>query len=133
MASEASAYARTNAENLWLGARICEAYLWPNLPLVEATNQTLFTPDAVLNLCDIAFKDAGETNNIIRNYEYMLARTQRPPAQLDLARFRLAQIYLDTGENAKALKLLKEIKTMKTAKIDRQIDALEKQAPTKKP
>lgn len=132
LASEASTHARVDAENLWLGARICEAYLWPNLSLVEATNQALLTVDAVLNHCDIAFKDAGETNHVIRNYEYVLARNQRTPAQLDATRFRLAQVYMDLDEKEKALKLLKEIKNIKSPKLQNEIAVLERDIAAKK-
>jgi hypothetical protein len=128
MAGEASIYARTNAHDGGLSARICEAYLWPHLSLVEASNRAPVTAEAVLNICDIAFKEAGETNNIIRNYEMLMARTQRPQS-LDAARFRLALIYIDQGENAKALKLLKSITTIKTAKITREIARLEMLVP----
>jgi hypothetical protein len=48
MATEASEYARTNTANLWLGARICEGYLWPNLALVESTNRSPFTAESLL-------------------------------------------------------------------------------------
>src|SRR6185503_18099189 len=58
MASEASEYARTNTSNLWLGARICEGYLWPNLALVENTNRSPFTAESLLTLCDTAFQEA---------------------------------------------------------------------------
>jgi len=131
MACEAGDYARTNAVNVWLAARISEAYLWPNIPFVE-TNQAVVTADAVLNICDMSFKDAGETNNIIRNYELILARNQRTPAQLDAARFRLAQVYIDLEEKEKALKLLKEIKNIKTAKLALEISMLEREIADRK-
>jgi len=131
MACEAGDYARTNAVNVWLAARISEAYLWPNIPFVE-TNQAVVTADALLNICDLSFKDAGETNNIIRNYELILARNQRTPAQLDAARFRLAQVYIDLEEKEKALKLLKEIKNIKTAKLTLEISMLEREIADKK-
>ena len=127
MAGEASSYARTNAGSGWLSARICEVYLWPHLALVEATNRAPFSAEAVLNLCDLAFKDAGETNHVISNYELLIAKAQQP--QSDAARFKLAQIYLEQDGKAKALKLLKAIKTIKTAKIDREIATLEKLVP----
>jgi hypothetical protein len=131
MASEASTYARNNAMNLSLAARICEGYLWPNLSLVEGTNKAPFTPDALLNICDMAFKEAGETDHVIRNYEYFIARTTRPQ-QADTARFRLARLYLDTGEESKALATLKQIKTVKNARVEQQIAALEQKLKQRK-
>ena len=125
MAIEASHYARTNAVNLWLGARICEAYLWPHLSLIENTNRTLLTPDAVLNACDTAFNDAGETNNIIRNYELMISKVSRSPAYVDLLRYRLAHVYQDLGEEEKALPLLKEIKNYRMNRVPQEIAAME--------
>ena len=128
MAGEASVYARTNAGSAWLSARICEVYLWPHLALVEATNHAAVTSEALLNLCDVAFKEAGETNHVVSNYEMLIAKAKLP-VDADRARFRLAQIYLEQDEKAKALKLLKAIKLIKTAKIDREIATLEKLVP----
>jgi hypothetical protein len=125
MASEASNYARNGAMNLWLAARIAEGYLWPNLSLVEGTNKVPFTPDALLNICDAAFREAGETNNIIRNYEYVIGTSSRPQ-QADGVRFRLARLYQETDQDAKALATLKEIKTIKNPRLEQQIAALEK-------
>ena len=124
MASEAGEYARTTTANLWLGARICEGYLWPNLALTETTNRSPFTAESLLTLCDTAFQEAGETNNIIRNYEYLIAKS-RKPAQREVACYRLAQIYKDLGQYAKAVTLLKEIKTYKIAKVPYEIAFLE--------
>lgn len=123
MASEASAYARTNTVNLWLGARICEAYLWPNLGVVETNKGSQLTSDALLNLCDIAFKEAGETNNIIKNYEMLLAKSPRA-AQADVLHYRLGRIYMDMGENQKALAQFQKIKT-RTARMERDFNALQ--------
>lgn len=130
MASEAVNYTRTNAMNLWLSARICEAYLWPNLALVEATNRPLMTADTLLNLCDTTFKQAGETNNILRNYELMVTKTKRPS---DSTRYRLAQLYQDAGEDAKALAQLKQTKNYKIKQVEFEIRNLEKRLSTKKP
>jgi hypothetical protein len=130
VASEASAYARNDAMNLWLAARICEGYLWPNLSLVESTNKPPFTPDALLNLCDIAFKEAGETQNIIRNYEYLIAKAS-VPQRADSARFRVARLYEEIGDEERALQHLKQIKTLKNAKVERQIAALEQRLKSK--
>jgi len=130
MAGEASAYARNNAMNTWLAARICEGYLWPNLSLVETTNRVPFTPDALLAVCDQAFQDAGETENIIRNYEYLIAKGSS--AQADFARFRLARLYADTGREEKALVLLKELKNFKSGKVQQQIANLEQRLKNKK-
>lgn len=125
MACEAGNYARTNALNLWLAARVCEAYLWPNLSLIENTNRALLTPDALLNICDDAFQQAGETNNIVRNYEIMIAKVSRSPAYVDLLRYRLAHIYQDLGQEEKALPLLKQIKNYRMNRVPQEIAAME--------
>jgi hypothetical protein len=122
MASEASAYARTNALNLWLSARIAEAYLWPHLALVATNESTSLEADAVLNLSDIAFKEAGETNNVIRNYQLLIAHGSTK--QADGARWRLSRIYEELGRDAEALALLKEVQS-KSGRIERQITSLE--------
>ena len=127
MASEASVYARTNVLNLWLGARICEAYLWPNLALVETTNRTLLTPSTVLDLCEAAFKEADETNHLIRSYEYLIGKTTGSQQQMDLPRFRLSRLYQSLGRDEDALKLLKEIKALKSPKVAQDIAILERQ------
>ena len=131
MACEASAYARTNTVNLWLGARICEAYLWPHLAMVETNKGSPLTSDALLNLCDIAFKDAGETNNIIKNYELLIAKNARP-AQADVLHYRLGRIYMDMGDNQKALAQFQQIKN-RTPRMDRDFNALQVLIGTSKP
>jgi hypothetical protein len=125
LAGEASIYARTNALDFWLSARICDAYLWPRLSLVGGTNRVSVSQDAVLTVCELAYRDASETNNMIRAYETILARSTRT-ASVDMARFRLALIYIDHGRNAEALKLLKSLQSLKSAKIDREIATLER-------
>jgi len=133
MASEASTYSRTNVQNLWLSARICEAYLWPNLTLVETTNRNLLTPSAVLDLCEAAFKEAGETNHLIRIYEHLIAKTQGTKQQVDLTRFRLSRLYQGLGRDEEALKLLREIKTLTSPKVAQDIAILERRIGAKKP
>ena len=133
MASEASTYARTNVQSLWLSARICEAYLWPNLTLVETTNRNLLTPSTVLDLCEAAFKEAGETNHLIRIYEHLIAKTQGTKQQVDLTRFRLSRLYQGQNRDAEALKLLKEIKTLTSPKVAQDIAVLERKLGAKKP
>lgn len=123
LAGEASAYARTNTVNPWLGARICEAYLWPNLRLVETNKSGQFVSDSLLNLCDVAFKEAGETNNIIKNYELLIAQSART-AQADILHYRLGRLYMDMGENQKALIQFQQIKS-RTARMDRDLNALQ--------
>jgi len=132
MASEASDHARTNTANLWLGARICEGYLWPNLSLVQTTNRAPFTVDALLATCDVAFQEAGETNNIIRNYEYMIAKVSRSPAYVDLLRYRLAHTYQDLGQEAKAIALLKQIKNYRMNRVPQEIAYLEQRLKRKR-
>jgi len=125
LAGEASIYARTNALDFWLSARICDAYLWPRLALVEGTNRAGVSQDAVLTVCELAYRDASETNNMIRAYETIMARSTRT-ASVDMARFRLALIYIDHGRNAEALKLLQSLQSLKSVKIDREIATLER-------
>ncbi len=129
LAGEASIYARTNALDFWLSARIAEAYLWPSL--ATSTNRPGATQEPVMALCELAFREASETNNMIRAYQTILARSTRT-ATVDNARFRLALIYIDHGRNAEALKLLKSLQSLKSAKIDREIATLER-LPAEKP
>jgi hypothetical protein len=129
MAREATAYTRTNAMNPWLSARICEAYLWPNLSLLDPTNRPPITMESVLNICDATFKEAGETNNIRRNYEFMVTKTRRPSESI---RYRLARLYQDAGEDAKALEQLKQIKTYRMKQVEFEMGVLEKRLGARK-
>ncbi len=125
MVTEASRYALNNAENAGLAARICEGFLWPHLDLVEGNDKGPLTADQLLNICDIAFKEAGETNNIIRNYKFLISKSSRPN-RADMARFRLSIILQDQGEYPEALRYLREIQgTGKSAAVQQRIAFLE--------
>lgn len=131
LASEATIYARTNAYHHSLSARIAQGLLWPNLHLVAATNKPPVAIDKILELCEDAFVEAGDIPNAIRNYEIMMVRMPRAQEK-DLARFRLAQIYIDRGEDEKALQLFKAISTIRTPKYQRDLFLLEQRLALKK-
>ena len=84
-----------------------------------------FTAESLLSLCDTAFQEAGETNNIIRNYQYLIAKSSKP-SQREVACYRLAHIYQDLGQYAKAVALLKEIKSYRMTRVPQEIAFLEK-------
>jgi hypothetical protein len=85
--------------------------------------------ESVLNICDATFKEAGETNNIRRNYEFMVTKTRRPSESI---RYRLARLYQDAGEDAKALEQLKQIKTYRMKQVEFEMGVLEKRLGARK-
>jgi len=101
---ESSRYANSPTENPWLAARICEGYLWPEV----ATRDKIDSPtEQLLGFCENAFRDAGETNNLIRNYRMMIAKAQG--SQVDITRFRLSRLLEDTGQYREALACLQQM------------------------
>ncbi|MBI5388117.1 MAG: hypothetical protein HZA90_25915 [Verrucomicrobia bacterium] len=121
LASEAAHYAQSDAEDGWLAARICEGYLWPGVDLLEKVDQPLTTPDQLLALCDTAFRANDETVSLERNYEFMIRKI---PKRAELARFRLAALYEQEGQFAKALKTLQEMEDPQRDKVKARIEAL---------
>ena len=101
---QASRCASSPTENPWLAARICEGYLWPEVALSEkADNPT----EQLLSFCENAFRDAGETNNLIRNYRMVIAKSQG--TQVDITRFRLSRLLEDSGQYREALECLQQM------------------------
>jgi len=92
----------------------------------------LLTPNAILDLCESAFKGAGETNHLTRIYEHLITKKQGSNQQVDLARFRLSRLYQGMGRDQEALKLLREIKTLTSPKVAQDIAVLERRLGTKK-
>lgn len=123
LATEASRYANDPGGDPWLGARICEGYLWANLDLAESTEKPVVSVEQILNVCDIAFKEAGETNNVIRNYRYLIAKSKG--TQTDISRFRLSRILEDQGNYGDALDCLKQITNTNKNGVRQRIAALE--------
>ncbi|HEY0455043.1 MAG TPA: hypothetical protein VGE41_01615 [Verrucomicrobiae bacterium] len=108
LAQETSRFASTPAENPWLAARICEAYLWPKLDLAQSGGKSGLDADAVLRYCESVFSDASETNSLIHNYQLVIANAGKTK-RADIARFRLSHLLEQEGRYAEALACLKEM------------------------
>ena len=86
--------------------------------------------EQILNACDMAFKEAGETNNIIRNYKFLIAKSKG--TQPDISRFRLARVLEDQGDYAGALVYLRQITNTNKNRLQQTIAALEQKVKTAK-
>lgn len=126
LATEASRYASDPGGDPWLAARICEGYLWANLALVESTEKPVMSVEQILSACEVAFKEAGETNNVIRNYKFLIAKGQG--TQPDISRFRLARVLEDQGNYTEALVCLKQITNTNKTNLRQRMAALEQKA-----
>jgi len=125
---EAAQYAVQNAENHWLAARICEAYLWPNLDRFDLPGKPPVSIDPVLQTCGDAFNRAGEKDNVLKNYRLML-QFARTPRAADRVRFNLAGELEQGGQLKDALALYREIQDSNyTASAERRIAKLQQQA-----
>jgi hypothetical protein len=110
LASEAGRASLSDAGSPWLAARIYEGYLWPQLEMMDSTtNKTRLDIDALMDLAEDAFREAGETNNLIRNYKLLITKAPQSP-RADKMRIRLAALLDEGGQWAEALAYLKQIK-----------------------
>lgn len=90
LAIEAAQHAGQGAEQHWLAARICEAYLLPNLALADARGRIGYTPEAILTQCTAAFERAEELPNVIRTLQTSLDRIgTNAPLRADSVRYQL--------------------------------------------
>jgi chromosome segregation ATPase len=108
LAREAVEIATDPTEDPWLAARICQAYLWPNLEMADPPGRPPENAEALLQTCQAAFVRAGETNHVIQNYRLALqhAATER---RRDLARYYLAFTLEQTGELHEAAQLYRQV------------------------
>ena len=128
LSEDAAQYAVQNAENFWLAARICEAYLWPNLERFDLPGKPPVSIDPVLQTCGDAFNRAGEKNNVLKNYRLML-QYARTPRAADRVRLNLANELEQNGQRADALALYREIQDSNyTMSAERRIANIERQA-----
>jgi hypothetical protein len=121
--SDASRFANDPAGDPWLGARICEGYLWANLGVAESLPKSDVSAERILMVCENAFKDAGETNNVVQNYKFLIAKSSG--TQTDISRFRLARVLEEQGEYAEALSYLKQVTATNKNGLPQRIAALE--------
>lgn len=122
LVSDVGRAALNDSGSPWLAARIYQGYVWPQLDLA-GTNQVRFDVDALMDLAEDAFREAGETNNLILNYRMLIAKAPQSP-RADKMRVRVAALLDDTGELAEALKYLQEIKNP-SKRVKQRIESLE--------
>ena len=108
LAEDAANYAIQNAENPWLAARICEGWVWPNLEKYDAPGKPKVALNQVLQTCANAFTRAGETNNLVKNFQLRLQHAPNPRAA-DGVRYYLANLLEQSGSNSEALELYRTI------------------------
>lgn len=105
IALAASRGAAASAEDGWVSARICEAYLVPNLALCDA--KTPPTRDQLIATSVNAFQ-AEDVDGQIRVYKRIVSR-ETALHQADWARNQLAAVLSSVKRDKEALVLLKEI------------------------
>lgn len=105
---QAMQYARDDAQNYWLAARIAEGYIWPNLDIGSPNRRSQFNTESLLNLAANAFRENAEYENVIRNYQIALDRATTPQRQ-DWARSQLAFASEQAGDYKQALAYLRAI------------------------
>ena len=111
MAFDASQHALQGAEQAWLAARICEAYLLPNLALADEKGRTGYSPDSLLAQCQTAFGQAEDFPNLVRGLRLSLDRAlTNAPARADGVRYNLGFALERAGQYDPALDLYRQIK-----------------------
>lgn len=110
LAVEASQHAADAAENGWLAARICEAYLWPNLALSLPPDRSGQGAEQLLQFCGNVFQRAEDYPHLLRNLELTLDYTTND-VRADATRFSLAYTLEQTSNFDDALKWYRQIKT----------------------
>ena len=120
----------SQAENGWLAARICEAYVLPHVALAERSGgrNNPMSFETVLAECARVFSENEEPQNVVRAYAPMLAPPSTP-ATADRARQQIAQVYEQSGQYHLAVKFLKQIQATNDYRgVLRRIPRLEQMA-----
>lgn len=100
MVLQAMQYARDDAQNYWLAARIAESYIWPNLGVAETDRRSQLNAENLLNNCVGVFMQNTENDNAVRCYEKLIALN---PQRADGSRMQIARLYENAGDYKKAL------------------------------
>ena len=116
LAADSSQHALTAAENAWLAARICEGYLWPNLPFADPPAKAHQNADQLLQVCAGVFQRAEEYPQLIQNYHLMLDYVTNEP-RADSLRFTLAYTLEVISNFDEALQWYRQVKTTNYSKL----------------
>lgn len=109
MAREACGHVSSGSVDPWLAARICEAYLWPNLDVADAEPGSRERTLDLLETCRRVFFDTLETNNVLKNYALLMTNAPNPRAA-DTFRVQLADWLEEKGSVTHAAEILAEIR-----------------------
>jgi hypothetical protein len=109
IAREACGHVNSDAVDVWLAARICEAYFWPNLDLADAQPGSRERTLELLETCRRVFFDTYETNNVLTNYNLLMAHAPDARAA-DTFRVQLADWLEEKGALKHAAEILNEIR-----------------------
>ncbi len=130
LAAEAVRASHDVAVNDWLAARIAEAYLWPGVEFANSPEARRVSGDYLLNLADDAFRGAGETNNLVKNYRLVIAQAGKA-GKADNARYRLSRLLEEQSDLAGALAVMREVKETNSSAFQRRVAAIEQQLKSK--
>jgi hypothetical protein len=109
LAREACGHVNSDSVDVWLAARICEAYFWPNLEVADATPDTRERALDLLETARRVFFDTYETNNVLTNYNLLMANAPNARAA-DTFRVQLADWLEEKGSLQHAAEILNEIR-----------------------
>lgn len=109
MAREACGQMRSDNTDVWLAARICEAYFWPNLALADADPNSHQNALELLETSRRVFFETYETNNMLKNYNLLLLNAPNAKAA-DTFRVQLADWLEEKGSVKHAAEILNEIR-----------------------
>ncbi len=109
MAREACGHVNSDSVDVWLAARICEAYFWPNLDLADSTPGSRERALELLETSRRVLFDTYETNSVLTNYHLLLTNAPNAHAA-DTFRVQLADWLEEKGDLKHAAKILNEIR-----------------------
>jgi predicted nucleic acid-binding Zn-ribbon protein len=109
IAREACGNAMSDSVDVWLAARICEAYFWPNLEVADPTPGSRERAIELLEISRRVFFDTFETNNVLKNYSLLLSNAPNASAA-DTFRVQLADWLEEKGDLKRAAEVLNEIR-----------------------
>lgn len=109
LAREACNHVNSGAVDVWLAARICEAYFWPNLDLADAQPGSRERALDLLETSRRVFFETYETNSVLTNYNLLMANAPNARAA-DTFRVQLADWLEEKGNLKFAAQILNEIR-----------------------
>lgn len=108
LAREACNHVNSGAVDVWLAARICEAYFWPNLDVADPQPGSRDRLE-LLETARRVFFETDETNSVLKNYTLLMSNAPNAHAA-DTFRVQLAD-WLEEKRNVKfAAQILNEIR-----------------------